>query len=115
MIWAWDNLRGWNLRPRHSEPMINRRHLKIAAASLCVVSMLTCGRGAQSSEPVSLAVPGRSSATPWVAASGSFVAVAFGATNASGTDVFVAVSRDAGLTFSSPTPVNAIAGEARLG
>jgi hypothetical protein len=95
--------------------MINRLHLKIAAASLAVVSMLACGRGTQSSAPVSLTLPGRSSATPWVAASGSFVAVAFGATNASGTDVFVAVSRDAGRTFSSPNLVNAIAGEARLG
>ena len=95
--------------------MIKRLHLKIAAATLATVSMLACERGAQSSDSVALTVPGRSSATPWVAASESFVAVTFGATNASGTDVFVAVSRDAGQTFSSPTLVNAIAGEARLG
>jgi hypothetical protein len=90
--------------------MIKRLHLKVAAATLATVSMLACERGPQSSDSVSLTVPGRSSATPWVAASGSF-----GATNAGGTDVFVAVSRDAGQTFSSPTLVNAIAGEAFLG
>jgi hypothetical protein len=65
---------------------------------------------------VTLAVPGRSSSTPWIASDGSFVAVAWGArTPAGASDVFVAVSRDAGATFSAPVQVNKTAGEARLG
>jgi hypothetical protein len=64
---------------------------------------------------VSIGVAGRSNGTPWVAADGAFVAVAWGATTADAKDVFVAVSRDAGQTFSPPIQVNTVAGEARLG
>jgi hypothetical protein len=63
-----------------------------------------------------LAIAGRSNATPWIVADGRFVAVAWGATAADGkADVFVAVSRNAGLTFGVPVHVNAQAGEGRLG
>lgn len=62
-----------------------------------------------------LRVEGRSNQTPWVAASGDTVAVAWGASADGKTDVFLAISRDAGRTFSAPRQVNAIAGEARLG
>ena len=51
---------------------------------------------------------GRSNSTPWVAAAGSFVAVAWGATTAGKTDVFLAVSRDGGLTFGAPVQVNTV-------
>jgi hypothetical protein len=64
---------------------------------------------------VSLAVPGRANSTPWVAASGSFVTVAWGAGATGKTDVFIAVSRDGARTFGSPVQVNAAPGEARLG
>jgi hypothetical protein len=60
-------------------------------------------------------VAGRANATPWIAADGTFVAVAWGATALTRTDVFTAVSRDGGLTFSRPVQVNVEAGEARLG
>jgi hypothetical protein len=60
-------------------------------------------------------VPGRADAYPWVAASGLFVAVAWGAGDGDKTDVFVAVSRDGGSTFGFPVQVNRIPGEARLG
>jgi hypothetical protein len=67
-------------------------------------------------DEITLAIPGGASSTPWIAADGLFVAVAWGArTSAGQSDVFVAVSRDAGLTFSRPAQVNARAGEARLG
>ena len=66
-------------------------------------------------EPVALDVPERHDATPWVAASGSFVAVTWGATRDGKTDVFLATSRDGGATFSPPVQVNDVAGEARLG
>jgi hypothetical protein len=63
-----------------------------------------------------LGVHGRSSQTPWAAASGDFVVVAFGAQTAEGkADVFVAVSRDGGRGFSAPVRVNAVEGDARLG
>ena len=62
-----------------------------------------------------LDIPGRSDATPWVAARGAFVAVAWGATNSGKTDVFAAVSRDGGATFAAPVRVNTVEGEARLG
>jgi hypothetical protein len=65
---------------------------------------------------VTLRVPDRANATPWIAASGDFVAVAWGASAAAKmADVYVAVSRDGGLTFAAPVQVNTIAGEGRLG
>jgi hypothetical protein len=75
------------------------------------------GKTTRSEPPdtLTLGVPGRSNATPWIAADGRFVAVAWGATAAGKTDVFVAVSRDSGRTFAPPVQVNTVAGEARLG
>ncbi len=90
------------------------------SACLALFAVLTFAdldaRPAESaSSPIPLDVPGRTDANPWVAASGSFVAVAWGATNNGKTDVFLAVSRDAGATFGSAIRVNETAGEARLG
>lgn len=62
-----------------------------------------------------LDVADRSDATPSIAASGAFVAVAWGATAAGKADVFVSVSRDGGASFGAPVQVNRIAGEGRLG
>ena len=88
----------------------------LTAVSLAAVSMIGLGRAVvPADDVVSLAVPGRANSTPWVAASGSFVAVAWGAGATGKTDVFVAVSRDGARTFASPVQVNATAGEARLG
>jgi hypothetical protein len=65
---------------------------------------------------VTLRVPDRANATPWIAASGDFAAVAWGASAAAKMfDVYVAVSRDGGRTFAAPAQVNTIAGEGRLG
>jgi len=61
-----------------------------------------------------LGVTGRTNSTPWVAASGSFVAVAWGAAANGKGDVFLAVSRDSGRTFSAPVRVNSIEGDARI-
>ena len=89
------------------------------ATGVLLIVLLSCGIGAPAASsppsPVTLDVPGRANATPWVAAAGSFVAVAWGASAAGKTDVFVAVSRDGGLSFGAPLQVNKIAGEARLG
>jgi hypothetical protein len=86
------------------------------AAVLPAVLLVLLGlQAAPSTSTVLLTVKGRSSSTPWVAAAGSFVVVAWGASTEGTTDVFVAVSRDAGRTFDGPVQVNAVAGEARLG
>ena len=64
--------------------------------------------------PVTLAVPGRANATPWLAAQGAHVAVVWAATAASRSDIFVAMSADAGATFAPPVQVNTVAGEGRV-
>jgi hypothetical protein len=87
----------------------------LAAMVTAVMAAAGCQRAASEPTTLTLTMPGRAGATPWVAASGSFVAVAWGATNAEGTDVVVAVSEDAGRTFAPPVRVNQVAGEARLG
>ena len=87
--------------------------LRIGAAALAALSMPHLA--IRASGPTSLAIPGRSNATPWVASHGPFVAVVWGASAEGKTDVFVAVSRDSGASFGRPVQVNTIAGEARLG
>ena len=92
-------------------------HLR--AGSIVLTLLLLSAAGARPvaspASPVSFDVAGRADSTPWVAASGSFVAVAWGATGGGKTDVFVAIGRDSGSTFGAPVRVNAIEGEARLG
>jgi hypothetical protein len=90
------------------------------AASIAVLLAMSPGGTATNPPPqesaVRLAVEGRSNATPWIAAQGAFVAVAWGATPPSGgADVYVAVSRDSAATFERPVRVNSRAGTARLG
>ena len=63
---------------------------------------------------VTLTVPGRSSAAPWAASTGRFVAVAWGATADGRTDIYVATSDDEGATFAAPVRVNAVAGDGRV-
>jgi hypothetical protein len=63
----------------------------------------------------SLGIPARSNSTPWVTASGSFVAVTWSASGTNGDDVFLAVSRDSGRSFGPPVQVNEVNGEARTG
>lgn len=64
---------------------------------------------------LTLAVPGRSNATPTVAAEGAFVTVAWSATLPAGsTDIFAAVSRDGARTFGAAVRVNDVDGDARV-
>ena len=91
-------------------------HRRLIVALLAAVATLVLVlRVAPSTSVASLAVKGRSNTTPWVAAEDSFVAVAWGASIAGKTDVFVAISRDSGRTFGVPVQVNTPPGEARLG
>jgi hypothetical protein len=66
--------------------------------------------------PTTLAVAGRSNATPSIAAEGNTVVVAWSATlpNGGAADVFAAVSRDGGRTFAAPARVNDVDGDARV-
>lgn len=61
-----------------------------------------------------LAVPNRANSTPWVAAAGSFVAVAWGAAGNGKGDIYLAVSRDGGHAYTAPVRVNSVAGDARI-
>jgi hypothetical protein len=86
----------------------------LVVSLFAVVGVITTA-SAQPQE-VRLAVEGRINATPSIAALGTFVAVAWGATPpGGGADVFVATSGDGGRTFTAPVRVNRTAGEARLG
>ena len=79
---------------------------------MTLIAAITQVIAAQSN--TTLAVPNRVNSTPWVAASGSFVAVAWGAAANGKGDIYLAVSRDGGRAFSAPVRVNAVAGEARI-
>jgi hypothetical protein len=91
--------------------------MRIPAIAATVILCLAAPTLADSRDKgPTISVAGRSSQTPWAAASGDFVVVAFGAQTGDGkADVFVAVSRDGGRGFSTPVRVNAIEGDARLG
>jgi hypothetical protein len=96
-----------------------RRHRPVLAAIGGLIAAIAIGAGtraAATDREIVLSVAGRSNATPWIAASGRFIAVAWGATTSEGkTDVFIATSRNAGRTFGAPVQVNTQAGEAHLG
>ena len=66
-----------------------------AFLAICAALALTASAPPRS-QPTTLSVAGRSNGTPWIAADGRFVAVAWGATAAGKTDVFAAVSRNGG-------------------
>jgi hypothetical protein len=82
-------------------------------AALVLVTLCACSGGPPTT--ATLDVDGRADATPSIAASGAYVAVAWGARVDSKTDVFLATSRDGGATFAAPVQVNDVPGEARLG
>ena len=84
-------------------------------AFLAILVAVLVVQAAPPADIVSLAVPGRSNSTPSVAATGSFVAVAWGASSAGKSDVYLAVSNNSGQSFGEPVRVNTVAGEARLG
>jgi hypothetical protein len=90
--------------------------MRLSVRLLPLVPMLVIALPATPPTPAtSLGIPGRANATPWVAAEGSLVTVTWGASAGAQSDVFVAVSHDAGVTFDTPVRVNRENGEARLG
>jgi len=69
---------------------------------------------AQANDGVTLGIAGRANAAPWIASSGRFVAVTWGASLDGKWDVYVATSADEGQTFAAPVRVNAVAGDGRI-
>jgi hypothetical protein len=82
--------------------------------ALIVVLLSSLAIVAQPASTGTLAIPNRANSTPWVAASGSFVAVTWAAAANGKGDIFLAVSRDGGRSFSSPVRVNSVAGDPRI-
>lgn len=93
--------------------MMQRLHTR-SAAMVLALSTLGIAPHAQAPETATLAVPGRTNATPWIASDGRFVAVTWGATADGKSDVYVATSDDEGVTFGPPVRVNVVAGDARV-
>jgi hypothetical protein len=94
------------------------RSFGVAAALLGAMTTLPDTRSVISegeSAGLSLSAPGRANAYPSTAAKGGFVVVAWAATAPDGpTDVYSAVSRDAGRRFDAPVRVNDVPGDARI-
>ena len=91
---------------------IHRLHTTRLFTTIVLAAAITHVVAAQTI--TTLAVPNRVNSAPWVAASGSFVAVAWGAAANGKGDVYLAVSRDGGRAFSVPVRVNSVAGDARI-
>jgi hypothetical protein len=93
-----------------------QRRLTAAAILALAVAITAVGAGAEPpSSYLDLTVKGRASANPSIAAERSLVAVAWAAADAAGiTDIYTAVSRDAGRTFAAPARVNAVPGSASV-
>src|SRR5262245_60475599 len=84
----------------------------IWSVALCLLLSTIPGHAAP---PTTLGAAGRTNATPSIAADGRFVTVVWGGTEPDGiTDLFLAVSRDAGPPFSGPRRGNDTIGDARL-
>jgi hypothetical protein len=61
-----------------------------------------------------LAVPGHTNANVSLAGDGAFVVAVWSASQSTGTDIYAAISRDSGRTFSAPVRVNAPGGTASV-
>lgn len=71
--------------------------------------------GVSEDGPSTLAVADRSNAHLSLTADGDRVAAAWAASNAAGTDIFAAFSRDGGVHFGAPVRVNDVPGDANAG
>lgn len=79
-----------------------------------VAVLLVTLQAVSASADTTLAIPGHANSTPWIASSGSTVAVAWAAAAGGRGDIYLAMSSDGGRTFGQPVRVNATAGEARI-
>jgi hypothetical protein len=86
---------------------MGRRHAFGSAALACAaIALSSCAR-TPPPRPGTLSIAGRSSANASLAADGDVVAAAWGAyADGGGTDIYAAVSHDAGATFGAPVRVS---------
>jgi hypothetical protein len=76
-------------------------------AMAVAAALISAATAAPTGNPITLGLTGHGNAHPWVAADGRFAAIAWGAARQDGpTDVYVAISRDGGLTYASPVRVS---------
>ena len=88
---------------------------RIVAWPIAFTILATSVVAFRAAAPASVGVRGRQNANVSLAAAGRFVAAVWAASTAAGaTDIYAAVSRDAGTTFSAPVRVNSTAGAARV-
>ena len=88
----------------------------IRLSAVLLLSMaLAAGCRRAPSGPIELAVAGRAGAHVTLAADGDRVAAVWAATGGDGTDIYLAVSDDAGRTFAAPVRVNDVAADATVG
>jgi hypothetical protein len=89
--------------------------LRIAFVVLAAAVLSAASPAGGTDSTVSLGVKGHSNANPSIAGLGKFVAVVWGAAaDSDGTDIYAAVSRDAGRTFGEPKRVTNSGGNVRL-
>src|SRR5215471_7583600 len=88
----------------------------LAGAILCAAMVaLPSAQQPARGGAATLSVAGRTNANVTLAAGGTLVAAAWAASLPSGvTDIYAAISRDAGSTFGQPVRVNAKAGDAHV-
>lgn len=92
--------------------LLNRRRTLAAALAFAALAVTVPYAADQS---LTLAVKGRVNANVTLAVQGTFVVAAWSASDAAGaTDLYAAVSRDAGATFTAPARVNSTPGEVRV-
>ena len=85
------------------------------AGVVLLACVVTAGAVRTGGKPIEIGVAGRANANASIAASGSFVGIAWAARTKDGvTDVYAATSRDGGRSFRAPVRVNRVAGEASV-
>jgi hypothetical protein len=90
---------------------MTRRLLGVLLLGTIAMSSATHG---EEPRTTTLGVAGRSNEHATIASSGAFVALTWAATRDATTDIYVAVSRDGGVSFSAPARVNHVEGQARV-
>ena len=98
------------------ELLIHAGRVRALAACTVIAVMVAPGTAAigEETSPITLSVAGRANANVSLAAEGDLVVAAWAATTSAGvTDIFSAVSRDGGRSFSPAVRINSTAGDAR--
>lgn len=88
------------------------KRLLLRSAACAALAVTSVARAQD--KPITLAVDGRASSNPTIAADGQYVTVVWSGATVQAMDIFAATSRDGGKTFGTPVQVNNVAGDARV-